>query len=455
MRHSQGCRLVLAAGVGAAAVLVGPALPAQGATFTVSTTADSGPGSLRQAIADASAAAGADTVVIPAGLGTITLASTIDFSGTSLTTVEGNANTVSYGAGTAFNSAGTTPYTLDDLRIVARQGANTLDGDLTITDSTIEVTSQAANTLDGNLTITGSTIVSDDDGANTSGGDLAVAGTSLTFGAGTGLNTLSAPITVTDSTITSPTDGDGINTSSGDITVTESEVATGGSGINSSSGRISATRSSVIGGTGSEDGLISGRGRVDLVNSTVTGWVENGIAAPAVGLVYATVVENGDEETAGIAAEVLTSFGSVVTSTAIDDCDVATTTSHGHNFSNDTTCGLTDPTDTESGPDPVLGALGANGGRGRTMVPGTGSDLLDAIPSADCQDDGAAGITTDERGLPRPAGPGCDIGAVEVQLPDGSTTTTATVPPSTSTTRPATTTTAAAGAQTAVPRFTG
>jgi hypothetical protein len=29
--------------------------------------------------------------------------------------------------------------------------------------------------------------------------------------------------------------------------------------------------------------------------------------------------------------------------------------------------------------------------------------------------DGAAGITTDQRGLARPSGSGCDIGAVEVQ----------------------------------------
>jgi hypothetical protein len=45
--------------------------------------------------------------------------------------------------------------------------------------------------------------------------------------------------------------------------------------------------------------------------------------------------------------------------------------------------------------------------------------LIDAIPNALCQDGPAAGITTDERSLPRPeqAGGLCDIGAVEVQLP--------------------------------------
>jgi hypothetical protein len=64
----------------------------------------------------------------------------------------------------------------------------------------------------------------------------------------------------------------------------------------------------------------------------------------------------------------------------------------------------------------MLGALGANGGIGQTMVPQTGSPLIDAIPAASCQTGLASGITTDERGITRPQGPGCDIGAVEVAV---------------------------------------
>jgi hypothetical protein len=48
------------------------------------------------------------------------------------------------------------------------------------------------------------------------------------------------------------------------------------------------------------------------------------------------------------------------------------------------------------------------------MLPAATSPLLDAVPVAGCQADGAEGITTDQRGITRPQGAGCDVGAVEV-----------------------------------------
>src|SRR5260370_30103312 len=42
-------------------------------TFTVATTVDGGPGSLRQAIVDANASPGADTINVPAGYYSLTL----------------------------------------------------------------------------------------------------------------------------------------------------------------------------------------------------------------------------------------------------------------------------------------------------------------------------------------------------------------------------------------------
>ena len=51
-----------------------------------------------------------------------------------------------------------------------------------------------------------------------------------------------------------------------------------------------------------------------------------------------------------------------------------------------------------------------NGGPSDTLAPGAGSPLLDA-------GDGATCAATDQRGLARPQGAGCDIGAVERTTP--------------------------------------
>ena len=87
----------------ALAMCVGLAVSsAHGATFTVSNLNDSGPGSLRQAVIDANAAAGADTITFDAGgTGIITLTSggiqildalTIQGPGSSALIIDGNAN---------------------------------------------------------------------------------------------------------------------------------------------------------------------------------------------------------------------------------------------------------------------------------------------------------------------------------------------------------------------------
>ncbi len=64
------------------------------------------------------------------------------------------------------------------------------------------------------------------------------------------------------------------------------------------------------------------------------------------------------------------------------------------------------------------GRLANNGGPTPTLLPQSGSPLIDGVAAASCQADGASGITTDQRGLARPdAGKAtCDIGAVEVQV---------------------------------------
>jgi hypothetical protein len=57
--------------------------------------------------------------------------------------------------------------------------------------------------------------------------------------------------------------------------------------------------------------------------------------------------------------------------------------------------------------DPKLGTLAYNGGFTPTFVPGAGSVAIDTGKDAGCP-------ATDQRGIARPQGAHCDIGAVEV-----------------------------------------
>jgi len=65
--------------------------------------------------------------------------------------------------------------------------------------------------------------------------------------------------------------------------------------------------------------------------------------------------------------------------------------------------------------DPELGALLDNGGFTPTLLPDAGSIAIDAGDDAAC---GAAPVSgTDQRGVHRPQGAHCDIGAVEAASP--------------------------------------
>ena len=62
---------------------------------------------------------------------------------------------------------------------------------------------------------------------------------------------------------------------------------------------------------------------------------------------------------------------------------------------------------------PLFGSLQHNGGPTETMALGTGSLAIDAGDDAVCGGERVGGI--DQRGVPRPQGPHCDIGAFEVE----------------------------------------
>ena len=90
------------------------------------------------------------------------------------------------------------------------------------------------------------------------------------------------------------------------------------------------------------------------------------------------------------------------------DCSAdagATISSSGHNLESGTDCGFASITDRQNA-DPLLDSLGFNGGATQTHALGPGSPAIDS---------GAPGCpVVDQRGVSRPQGPSCDIGAFEL-----------------------------------------
>jgi hypothetical protein len=250
--------------------------------------------------------------------------------------------------------------------------------DLTLSNSTIEANTvsssdQAYAAVDpvGSVTLDRSTV--DHNTTTSPGGTASGGGIATTF-----------PVTATNSTITD-------NAASG-------AVANGG-GIDqalSASNLSESTRSSAWGG----------RHHALHAQQSLTG----------VTLVYTTVVDNTASTGANLAVSDLEISSTVIASPhGSANCAISgAVTSNGYNFSDDASCSLQSAGDHQNAGDPKLAGIANAGGPTPTRVPQNGSGLIDAIPVGACQADGAAGVTTDQRGAPRPQGAGCDIGAVEV-----------------------------------------
>jgi CSLREA domain-containing protein/uncharacterized repeat protein (TIGR01451 family) len=87
------------------------------------------------------------------------------------------------------------------------------------------------------------------------------------------------------------------------------------------------------------------------------------------------------------------------------NCAVVAMLTSDHNLSSDGTCAFTDPGSKQNA-NPLLGALANNGGETDTMALLEGSPALDAGTNLGCP-------PADQRGVTRPQGPACDVGAFE------------------------------------------
>jgi len=214
--------------------------------------------------------------------------------------------------------------------------------------------------------------------------------------------------------------GGGIYTSTGtfvlrDSTVSANSADTGG-GIDTD-GRLTIVNSTISGnrGIGGAGIAIAGAGAVPgavvLHSSTVTDneVVSIGLPRPA-GITGPATLRN--TILAGNRFKTSHAPGTPVTPA---DCGFAPMTSEGHNLIQASTCVIQgDPTGNVLGVAPGLGPLADNGGPTHTHLPLDGSPALDAAHPAAPGGAAPACPARDQRGVDRPQGSRCDIGAAEL-----------------------------------------
>ena len=253
-----------------------------------------------------------------------------------------------------------------------------------------------------------------------------------------GVTALLADLTVTGGFVDG--DGGGIQ-NSGTLTLlratvsgNEARMATSriGGGVESS-GTLVVTQSTIVGNRAHNGGGIDFAGTLSLTNGTITGNVAGGPGSSGAGggihasagatltvnssTIADNVAFNGSGGGGGIGAPSATLGNTIVannvshapdqSATFVDNCSVGALTSQGHNLSNGSDCSLTGPGDRQ-GIDPRLGPLGDNGGPTDTEAPVAGSPAADS--GADCPN-------LDQRGVSRPRGGACEIGAYELAAP--------------------------------------
>lgn len=438
---------------------------ARAATFTVSSLADSGPGSLRQAVLDANASSGADDVVFAPGLsGTITLAFAsgeilitdslfVHGPGAAALTVSGNHQSrifhVESPAATLIDVtlSGLT-LTQGSSGLFTTGGAVLANGEnLTILDSVISDSS--AGDIEepgcgGNVGFAGP-----------GGATLRIADSTLTGGTtgGVGISALGGNLCVVEgtlilerSTLAKGQAGTGgglyLQSLTGDSTISSTTIsgnegasAGGGIAFVVSSGVTLTIDSSTISGNtaglsgtdpgnGFGGGVYLANGNLRIVNSTVsgnlaTGW-GGGISAQGSLLLRLTTVTGNTASRDGGSILVyplpieldhaIVANGTPEDLAPVPGLGGALLTVTANYSLIEAPQGGVVPVGAHNliGVDPLLGPLANNGGPTQTHLPLPGSPVIDAgdpaIPSPP---------PADQRGFQRIIGPAVDLGAVE------------------------------------------
>jgi peptidyl-prolyl cis-trans isomerase SurA len=187
----------------------------------------------------------------------------------------------------------------------------------------------------------------------------------------------------------------------------------GGAGIAvDDGGHVTLVRSLVTGSHGA--GVDAGGTEAVCVNSTVSGNDGAGIAGKSGRITAASCTFAANRGIAIDAAQGEASVENTLFAGNLKSC-AGTVHSQGYNLTDDTSCAFAEAGD-QTGIDPHLGQLADNGGHTETLAPAKGSAAIDAGNPSGCADPSASAmLASDQRGLRRPSGGRCDVGAVETQ----------------------------------------
>jgi uncharacterized repeat protein (TIGR01451 family) len=201
------------------------------------------------------------------------------------------------------------------------------------------------------------------------------------------------------------------------VTVNGNRSGNNGGGIfftnYSTAGSLNLTNATIYSNTAQTSGgglyvNYGGSGAVPGVAMTDTTIAHNKAVTSAGGSIY------NNQSTVSLAGSIV-AYGTA--GSGGSNCDgnpSANITSQGYNLASDASCGLSVTGDIKN-TDPTLGPLQDNGGDTETAALLYGSPAIDQIPP------GVIGcgttVVTDQRGVPRPRGAGCDIGAFETEYP--------------------------------------
>ena len=411
--------------------------------------------SLREAVIDANAMPGADTIELPAGTYTLTIppptgideisgdlditdAVTLSGAGSLVTIIDGG------GLDKVFDiRGGVGPVELTGVTI--QNGNSSSGGGILLSDfGVLELRSCAVlgNTVinsgggilvgqDANLLVedceisgnTGTGVGSSGGGVFNNGSVLIrrsmIAGNTAASGGGLTNNDLAVEMTIEHSTISGNFalsdflfQGGGGIINFGNLTVHHSTISdntatlSDGGGLNVFSGGSAYLWNVTFSGNSaaSEGGAIYNSWTVILSNVTI---VDN-TAADTGGIFTGSTVQRTTEVTT-----------SIVAGNTGGNCSGNVTSEYpNYNLDSGNSCGFAGPGDLIN-TDPELGPLADNGGPSLTYMPLAGSPVIDGgDPVNGCLDGLGAPLTTDQRGFPRPVDGGtgsavCDIGSVE------------------------------------------